>query len=274
MSIATEITRLQNAKASIKTSIENKGVTVPSATKLDGYSALIDAIPSGGGGSSLDDYMSNVDIAINSNITYLKPEGITSNNITEIVLPECVEFAHNAIAPAVVYLNGGTLNFTKLTKISLPKLAICQGRIINGVQGNTDINLALVLPSLSQWATASNARHFDNSSRITKYDFGNPSITSFNWGAGSAFYRCYNVTDIILRWGGVPTIANTNVFRKDNSNNLPLGTTTFVYVPSSLLSAYQTATNWSTIYASYPDMFKTIEGSIYETHYADGTPIS
>lgn len=47
MSIATEITRLQNAKASIKTSIENKGVTVPSATKLDGYSALIDTIQTG-----------------------------------------------------------------------------------------------------------------------------------------------------------------------------------------------------------------------------------
>lgn len=48
MSIATEITRLQNAKASIKTSIENKGVTVPPATKLDGYSTLIDSIQSGG----------------------------------------------------------------------------------------------------------------------------------------------------------------------------------------------------------------------------------
>lgn len=47
MSIATEITRLQNAKASIKTSIENKGVTVPSATKLDGYSTLIDSIQTG-----------------------------------------------------------------------------------------------------------------------------------------------------------------------------------------------------------------------------------
>ena len=49
MSIATEITRLQNAKASIKTSIENKGVVVPSATKLDGYSTLIDSIQTGGG---------------------------------------------------------------------------------------------------------------------------------------------------------------------------------------------------------------------------------
>ncbi len=52
MSIASEITRLQNAKSSIKTSIESKGVTVPSATKLDGYAALIDTIATGGGESS------------------------------------------------------------------------------------------------------------------------------------------------------------------------------------------------------------------------------
>ena len=48
MSIASEISRLQSAKADIKTSIEAKGVTVPSATKLDGYSALIDQISGGG----------------------------------------------------------------------------------------------------------------------------------------------------------------------------------------------------------------------------------
>ena len=47
MSIASEISRLQSAKASIKTSIENKGVSVPSSAKLDGYSSYIDAISSG-----------------------------------------------------------------------------------------------------------------------------------------------------------------------------------------------------------------------------------
>ena len=51
MSIATEITRLQGAKASLKTSIENKGVTVPSNALLDTYSTLVDAIPQGGGSS-------------------------------------------------------------------------------------------------------------------------------------------------------------------------------------------------------------------------------
>jgi hypothetical protein len=49
MSIATEISRLQSAKAAIKTAIEGKGVTVPSATLLDGYAALISSIPAGGG---------------------------------------------------------------------------------------------------------------------------------------------------------------------------------------------------------------------------------
>lgn len=49
MSISDQISRLQNAKANIKTSIENKGVTVPNDTKLDGYPALIDSIEAGGG---------------------------------------------------------------------------------------------------------------------------------------------------------------------------------------------------------------------------------
>lgn len=47
MSIASEITRLQGAKSDLKTSIENKGVTVPSGTKIDGYSALVDQISTG-----------------------------------------------------------------------------------------------------------------------------------------------------------------------------------------------------------------------------------
>lgn len=52
MSIKTEITRLQNAKASIKTAIEGRGVIVPDGTKLDGMAALVDSISSGGGSSS------------------------------------------------------------------------------------------------------------------------------------------------------------------------------------------------------------------------------
>ncbi len=61
MSIATEITRLQTAKADLKTSIEAKGVTVPSATLISGYAALVDQIS---GGSGLPDSDGLVDLTI------------------------------------------------------------------------------------------------------------------------------------------------------------------------------------------------------------------
>ena len=49
MIIQTELTRITNAKASIKAAIEGKGVTVPDATLLDGMAALIESIEAGGG---------------------------------------------------------------------------------------------------------------------------------------------------------------------------------------------------------------------------------
>lgn len=49
MSIATEIERLQTAKADIKTAIENKGVTVGDKT-IDTYAELISKITSGSSG--------------------------------------------------------------------------------------------------------------------------------------------------------------------------------------------------------------------------------
>lgn len=47
MSIASEISRLQTAKADIKTAIQNKGVTVPANATLDSYDTYIASISSG-----------------------------------------------------------------------------------------------------------------------------------------------------------------------------------------------------------------------------------
>lgn len=49
MAISDEITRLQQAKAALKTSIEGKGVTVSSDATLDDYADLVDSIEAGGG---------------------------------------------------------------------------------------------------------------------------------------------------------------------------------------------------------------------------------
>lgn len=45
--ISNEIIRLQTAKANIKSAIEAKGVTVPSATTIDGYATLVGQIQTG-----------------------------------------------------------------------------------------------------------------------------------------------------------------------------------------------------------------------------------
>lgn len=50
MSIQTELTRITNAKAAIKTAVEGKGVTVPDGTLLDGMASLIESIQAGSGG--------------------------------------------------------------------------------------------------------------------------------------------------------------------------------------------------------------------------------
>ena len=47
MSVQSEIDRIAGAKSDISTAITNKGVTVPSGTKLDGMAALIDSISGG-----------------------------------------------------------------------------------------------------------------------------------------------------------------------------------------------------------------------------------
>ena len=54
MSIQTELTRITNAKAAIKTAIEGKGVTVPAGTLLDGMASLIESIEAGGGGMKVE----------------------------------------------------------------------------------------------------------------------------------------------------------------------------------------------------------------------------
>lgn len=77
MSISSEITRLTQAKADIKTAIENKGVTVPSSAKLDDYPELIDDIEqgsSGGGGGG--------EIAKENDVNFIDYDGTILHSYT------------------------------------------------------------------------------------------------------------------------------------------------------------------------------------------------
>lgn len=82
--------------------------------------------------------------------------------------------------------------------------------------------------------------------------------------AANAFANCYALQALVLRRSdAICTLVSTNAF-----NNTPFsgynslnGT---IYVPQALISTYQAATNWSTLYAGGHLTFSAIEGSIYE----------
>ena len=74
MSISSEIERIQTAKSAIITSIENKGVTVPTGAKIDELSELIDSIPSGGGGGNIPE-----GFEIKTAIEYTKYNNVSFN---------------------------------------------------------------------------------------------------------------------------------------------------------------------------------------------------
>ena len=87
------------------------------------------------------------------------------------------------------------------------------------------------------------------------------------------FFGCTSLKTLILRkTDGICLLGNVNVFQ--NTPFASGGSGGTVYVPQALISSYQTATNWSTLYSAGSTTFAAIEGSIYENAYADGTAIS
>jgi len=90
-------------------------------------------------------------------------------------------------------------------------------------------------------------------------DIGNTAAIAAN-----AFANCNKLQTLILRkTGSICTLSNVSAFL-----NTPMrgynGLSGTIYVPSALISTYQTATKWSTIYGEGHVTFAAIEGSQYE----------
>lgn len=107
---------------------------------------------------------------------------------------------------------------------------------------------------------------FDGCISLEKVDWSGNGLN------GAMFVKCSSLTTVILRRSSSIVSVASNSF-----NNTPFasgGTGGTLYVPQSLISSYQSANNWSTILGYENNSIVAIEGSQYETQYADGTPIS
>lgn len=98
---------------------------------------------------------------------------------------------------------------------------------------------------------------FQNCSNLTTVQLA--KATSIG---GSAFQYCGSLKTLVLRNPTVVTLSSTSVFNYSAFSASKGGGT--VYVPQALITEYQNATNWSTLYASGACDFVAVEGSEYE----------
>lgn len=97
-----------------------------------------------------------------------------------------------------------------------------------------------------------------NCTALKKIDFGGKA----DFTESGAFQSDAVLKTVILRGSTVSSLSNVNNF--DGTPFASGGTGGTVYIPSALISEYQQATNWSTLYAAGTCNFVAIEGSEYE----------
>jgi len=130
-----------------------------------------------------------------------------------------------------------------------------------------------------QTAVVTGAIVSGNAAKLPSYAFGScTSLTKLdlaggmNLNQGSSLNGASSLNVLIIRDSSVMALGNTNVFTNTPFASGKSGGT--LYVPNSMISSYQTASNWSTLLGYANNSIQKIEGSIYDGYYADGTAIT
>lgn len=216
MSISSEITRLQNAKASIKTSIEAKGVTVPSSAKLDSYSSYVDQIQTGGGSSKIASVLEGTVTTMNASDF----EGATA------IKQSCFE------------------GITTLTSVTVPSSVTSVGSW--AFKGCTNLTSITFQGSISAWATAGAGYGHNGvfqSAGLTSFTF--PPVPTGQTSIGyltNMFRYCASLQTVDLRNLNVEILGTSGTTGKpDNMFNECTNLTT-VLMPQAISKKFYNAT--------------------------------
>jgi hypothetical protein len=121
-------------------------------------------------------------------------------------------------------------------------------------------------PNLTTFVCKAGTNRLDTSTLEKCYQLKYVDVASLgsNGITPGAFYNTTRIEALIIRQSSVAYLGGA--FPSSSA----LASTATIYVPNAVLANYQSASNWS----AYSSRIVKIEGTIYETQYADGTPIS
>ncbi len=270
---------------SVANAIRTKGGTSASLAFPAGFAEAIDALETGGSGGDLVKYYDN---SMTGVFTWSTPTTLSSgnlfipagDNLDEISLPNVTSLGASNI-----------FSYCRAKKISLPKLTTCGSSLSvfancraqevyvpllktitrYAFQNCTNLTF-LVLPSFTSAPSSNFDNIFAGCTSLQVIDIG---AAVGKAGSSGTYSGCTALNKMILRASSVRPLGTVAAFTNTPFASGKAGGT--LYVPRALIQDYEAATNWSTIFSygeGAQNQIHPIEGSIYETQYADGTPIA
>lgn len=183
--------------------------------------------------------------------------------LTSFSAPICETLGNRGYNSASYVFDG----CSALITVSIPKVTTLGAYAFRGC---TSLQV-IALPSLT--GLGANGT-FSGCSSLSTADLGNTTTL----GNASCFSNCSSLSTIILRSTSVCTLTNTGNLDGTPFASGGIGGT--IYIPETLYNAlgtgtndYKANTNWAVVDARGTITWAKIEGSYYETHYADGTLI-
>lgn len=253
----------------------------------------LDAIARGGGGGG---GVTVTSLSVTENGTYTAPSGTAYSPVTVDVQGSggyaAEDFLFMDRPTGEFYselVSGGSdaamKNRSGITSINMPNYTYGTYSMFNGCAGVTSVHFPVMTGCSSMFLyNCRNLQYFVlpmgyslggsalyGCTKLNAVDLGGTPPADEGLNGASTFMNSSILSVLVLRSATVIPLANINTFSGTPFASDKSGGT--LYVPQALIASYQAATNWSTILGYANNQILPIEGSIYETQYADGTPI-
>ena len=254
---------IESVKTDIKAAIENKGVDM-TGVSFPGYASKIGEISGGSGWDQKDLTEKSYEIInLNNSASFVASSAFNGNTTIQTVnLPYATSVGNYAFfacpsltqvsLPMCRYVGNGCFSSCRsLAQISLPMCSKIEAYAFQNCSSLTQMSLSMC--SSIGFAAFSGCRSLAQlslpvCSYIGYYAFCNCSLLSqVNLPMCSkietyAFKNCSSLSIITIGYSSVCSLVGSNAF----NNNTPIASGKgSIYVPTSLVDTYKSATNWS-----------------------------